>query len=209
MFTGLIQEIGTMSSMSTRGNVRIITIAADLAADLTIGESIAVDGVCQTVTSSAPHSFSVEATGETLKRTTLQVWTGQRPVNLERSLRLGDRLDGHIVLGHVDGMAKLLRKRQESNGLWYDLQSPDEVSRYLASQGSVALDGVSLTIAQFQAPILSVSVIPTTLQLTTLGSRRPGDYLNLEVDILARYVERLHTRDRSRESRRRDMHDWI
>jgi riboflavin synthase len=209
MFTGLIQEIGTMSSMSTRGNVRIITIAAELAADLSIGESIAVDGVCQTVTSSTSQSFSVEATGETLKRTTLQVWTGQRSVNLERSLRLGDRLDGHIVLGHVDGMARLLRKRQESNGLWYDLQSPDEVSRFLASQGSVALDGVSLTIAQFRAPVLSVSVIPTTLQLTTLGNRRPGDYLNLEVDILARYVERLHARDRSRESRRRDMHDWI
>jgi len=205
----LIQEIGRLVSLNARGDVRVITVKAGLSSDLSIGESIAVDGICQTVTATTSQSFTVEATGETLKRTTMNVWTGQRSVNLERSLRLGERLDGHIVLGHVDGMVKLLRKRQESSGLWFDLQAPRELRRFIASQGSVALDGVSLTVAGFREPVFSVSVIPTTLQRTTLGMRRPGDYLNLEVDILARYVLRLHTRDHSPDSWRRDMHDWV
>jgi len=209
MFTGLIQEIGTLESMSMRGTVHVFVIRAGLSADLSVGESIAIDGVCQTVTKSDPHSFSVETTGETLKRTTLKNWTGRRPVNLERSLRVGDRLDGHIVLGHVDDMVRLLRKRQEAHGTWFDFQVPHELGRFIASQGSVAIDGVSLTVAGFQDPVFTVSLVPHTLQHTTLGIRRSGDYLNLEVDILARYVQRLHIRDQTPDSWRRHMHDWV
>ncbi len=170
---------------------------------------MSIDGVCQTVVRALADRFDVEATGETLQRTTLARWSGPRKVNLERAVVAHGRLDGHIVLGHVDGEARLIGRREESNGVWFDLKAPHELQRFIASQGSVALDGVSLTVASVRAHVFSVSVVPHTLAKSILGAKRHGDYLNLEVDVLARYVDRNLSAGPASDHARRHLNEWI
>jgi len=209
VFTGLIEAVGTLVSWETRGRVVRISVRTPLAPDLAIGSSIAIDGVCQTVVHAGEEVFSVEATGETLKRTTLASWRGPRPVNLERPVRAGDRFDGHLVTGHIDAVVRVVNRRTESSGTWIDVMHAASLAHLIASQGSVALDGVSLTVATCTSGSFAVSLIPHTLEHTTLGRKQPGDYLNMEVDLVARYVERLLRRGSHWSSREEGTDEWV
>lgn len=205
VFTGLIEAVGRLVSHETRGPVVRLWISAPLASQLGVGASIAVDGVCLSVVDVRPDSFAVEATGETLRRTTLATWRGPRPVNLERPLRADGRLDGHLVMGHVDGIVPIVRREVTSRGHWLWVRHIPSLAPLIAAQGSVALDGVSLTVAQCTEEQFAVSLIPLTLARTTLGGKEVGDYLNLEVDVLARYVARLL----AARSRQEDWDEWV
>jgi riboflavin synthase len=191
MFTGLITNTGTLRSSRRAGRVFVLSIESELSSAVEIGSSVAVDGVCLTVVAVTGNTFEVEATGETLRRTTFDRWRGSRAVNLERPLTPSQPLDGHLVTGHVDGIATLVGKRSDNQGVWLDIRPPAELMRYVASQGSVALDGISLTVSSVASTSFSVSTIPHTLEKTIVGQKRIGDSLNIEVDVLARYVERL------------------
>ncbi len=196
MFTGLVAEVGTLVSSRRIGRVNRLSVECLLAPSLEIGASISVDGVCQTVVLVRDNRFEMDATGETLKRTTFARWTGPRKVNLEKPLRICDLIDGHLVTGHVDGTARISSKRSHHDGIWLDIVPEIRLMTFIASQGSVALDGVSLTVSSTADNHFSVSIIPHTLGNSTLGLKQSGDYLNIEVDILARYVERIVSRDR-------------
>jgi riboflavin synthase len=195
MFTGIITDVG---------RVRRITRAAgpDGGADLSIatvwdtteialGASIACSGVCLTVVAVAPGSFSVQASAETLACSTLGGWGEGTPVNLERALRVGDELGGHIVSGHVDGVARLIDRRPEGDSVRFVIGAPPALMPFVAPKGSVALDGVSLTVNEVERDRFGVNIIPYTLSHTGFGEARPGQRLNLEIDPLARYVARL------------------
>ncbi len=192
MFTGLVRSVGSVERVRASAELKTFVITAALGeAERALGASVSVSGVCLTVTAATPHSFTVEAAFETLAITSLgRLAVGSR-VNLEPALRLGDALGGHLVSGHVDGLARLRSRdaRGEAALLWFD--TPPELLPYVAVKGSVCLDGVSLTINEVDAHGFAVGLIPHTLAVTTLGERSVGDTLNLEVDLLARYVARL------------------
>jgi riboflavin synthase len=169
-----------------------LTIATAYPVDeIALGASIACSGPCLTVIAIEPGVFTVEASAETLARTTLGEWTEGTPVNLERALRLGDELGGHLVSGHVDGVAQLVERRPEGDSIRFTIEAPAELARYIAPKGSVALDGVSLTVNEVEGARFGVNIIPYTLAHTSLGEARPGHRLNLEIDTIARYVARL------------------
>jgi riboflavin synthase len=191
MFTGLIQDVGKIQSIEPlRGGVRL-TIATQLElGSVKIGDSISVDGVCLTVVKWERNSFTVEVSPETLQRTTLLEAKQGRPVNLEMALRMSDPLGGHLVSGHVDGTGEIVEVIPEGNSWRYRFRVPAEISRYLVGKGSVAVDGISLTVADCKGREFSVSVIPHTAQATTLGRKQAGDRVNLENDIIAKYVEK-------------------
>jgi len=189
MFTGLVECTGLVAARSVRGPSVRLTLSAPLEG-LSLGESISVSGACLTVVSHAGGSFEVDVSAETLSRTTLgRLQVGSR-VNLERSLQLGDRLGGHLVAGHVDGLARLLALEPSGEARAMTFEAPKELAPYLASKGSVALDGVSLTVNGVDGARFTVMIIPHTLSVTTLGHYAPGQELNLEVDLVARYVVR-------------------
>ncbi len=192
MFTGLVRSVGTVERVIAGAQQRTFVVAAALSeADRALGASVAVSGVCLTVVAADARSFTVEAAFETLAVTTLgELRVGGR-VNLEPALRVGDALGGHLVSGHVDGLARLRSRtpRGEALEVWFD--APQELLPYVAPKGSVCLDGVSLTVNRVDARGFMVGLIPHTLAATTLGERALGDALNLEVDLLARYVARL------------------
>jgi riboflavin synthase len=198
VFTGLIEEVGQVRRLSREGSFqRLIIGARRVLADLRLGDSVNIDGACQTVVDLAADSFAVESVEETLERTTLGELQVGRPVNLERSLRPQDRLGGHLVLGHVDGVGRISRLEQRQQNWILAIEPPAVVEPYIASKGSIALDGISLTVVEVGTGDFTVSVIPHTFDFTTLARRRVGDRVNLEVDIIARYVERLLTADRA------------
>ena len=184
MFTGLIEATGGV--LEAGGKMRIAT---DL--ELAIGDSIAVNGVCLTVTALGEGWFTADAVPETLSRTTLGGLTPGRRVNLERPLRPTDRLGGHFVQGHVDGVGRLQSRAAEGDSTRLTFEAPEQVLRYVVEKGSIAVDGVSLTVAARLAGAFQVAVIPHTAAVTTLGERRPGETVNLEADVLAKYVEGL------------------
>jgi riboflavin synthase len=184
MFTGLIEELG---SLAARDGARFTFAAAVVTEDAKVGDSISVNGCCLTVVEVGPGWWSADVVGETLARTTLGGLGDGDPVNLERPLRLSDRLGGHVVQGHVDGVGRVVAPAPD-----LVVATPD--TRYIVEKGSVAVDGVSLTVVSVDDASFSVAVIPHTAAVTTLGHRRPGDGVNLEFDILAKYVERLLTR---------------
>jgi riboflavin synthase len=196
MFTGIVEELGTVSSVEHRGaDARIVLVGPTVAEGTPVGGSIAVDGVCLTVTQVDGSAFAVDLMPETLQRSTLG---GLRPgdrVNLERAVRADGRLDGHIVQGHVDGIGHLLQRTPGPR--WDDLVVglPADLSRYVAEKGSIAVSGVSLTVTHVSDDRFGISLIPTTLEVTTLGALAVGDRVNLEVDVIAKYVERLLDRD--------------
>jgi riboflavin synthase len=193
MFTGIVEEVGTVRAVESRGEVVAVRIAASaVLATLVPGASIAVSGCCLTVTAVGDGAFACDLAPETLRRTAF----GERLrpgalVNLERPLRADGRFDGHVVQGHVDGVARLVERRDLGSSAELLVEAPAELDRYVASKGSVALEGVSLTVAAREAGRFTAALIPYTLARTNLGSVRPGDRLNLEVDVIAKYVERL------------------
>lgn len=192
MFTGLIQEIGEIAESRPRAGGRDLVLRAPgMAGDLALGESVAVNGVCLTVEAHDGSTFRVHAGEETLRLTTVgQAGAGVR-VNLERALLPGSRLGGHFVQGHVDGMGTVRALRPSGSTLWLEIDAPPELARYLAPKGSVAVDGVSLTVVDCREATFSLAIIPHTLAETNLGDRRAGDRVNLEADVLAKYVEQL------------------
>jgi riboflavin synthase len=192
MFTGLVSDIGTLVE---RRDARFSIACRYKRSSLEEGASIACDGCCLTLVDvdKAPKGavFTVEASNETLARTTLGAWQEGRRINLERALALGDELGGHLVTGHIDGRAKILGRDPDGDSVRFVLESPPELARFIAEKGSVALDGVSLTVNEVEGARFGVNVIPYTLAHTTWEDRVPGDLVNLEVDLLARYVARL------------------
>ncbi|MFC1692992.1 riboflavin synthase [Candidatus Latescibacterota bacterium] len=198
MFTGLIEEAGTIRSVSRRGTMIDFTIEArSILEDVKIGDSIAVSGVCLTVTSLGDTSFSVQSVEETLKRTTLARLRAGSMVNLERSLRLGDRLGGHLVQGHIDGTGRIVSMRKLDGNAIIAIAPQPGLDRYIAEKGSITVDGISLTVTHAKKGEFGISIIPHTLKETTLGIARVGDSVNLETDIIAKYVEKLISGDRS------------
>jgi riboflavin synthase len=194
MFTGLVEDTGAVASIAARGGARTLGIRTRLPlADVAIGDSIAVDGVCLTVESTAGDVFTVTAGGETLDRTTVGGFQPGRAVHLERALRVGDRLGGHLVQGHVDGVGAVRSVATSSANQTVWIDAPAAIARYVAEKGSITVDGVSLTVNELDGNAFRVDLIPHTLVVTRFGSYAAGLAVNLEVDVVARYVERLLT----------------
>ncbi len=193
MFTGIVTDIGGIIASEERAEgLRRLTIAcAYEPATIAIGASICCAGVCMTAVATGKNSFSVDAAAETLRVTTVGRWRQGTRVNLERSLKIGEELGGHLVSGHVDGLAELVAREDLTDMAKLTLCVPKPLARFIAQKGSVALDGVSLTVNDVTADTFSVLIIPHTLAVTTLGALKQGDSLNLEVDVMARYAARL------------------
>lgn len=198
MFTGLIEGFGTIRSMQSAGRGRRMAVTADYLLENTrIGDSIAVSGACLTVVAVSGKRFEVDLSPETLRTTTLgTAKVGQR-VNLERSLRLGDRIDGHLVAGHVDGTGRIRDRRPVGNATLVSIGIPQSLSRQLIKKGSVAVDGISLTVNECDETGFTVAVIPHTGRMTTIGSKKIGDPVNIETDMIGKYVEKYMAADRS------------
>ncbi len=202
MFTGLIEDIGTVERVANRGGGLRLAVRTDHidAKTLAMGESISIDGYCQTVVEIGAHGFSVDVGRETLAKTTAgRLRAGDR-VNLERAVRLGDRLGGHWVAGHVDGVGEVRRVERSPDFVVFHVDAPAEVARYLIPKGSVAMQGVSLTVNTCDGSAFSVGIIPHTLAQTTLGDLREGSPVNLEADIIGKYVEKLVNAAQGRET---------
>lgn len=191
MFTGIITDLGRVRRVR-RGDLVDLTIATafDTSA-ISVGASIACSGVCLTVVALAPGEFSVQASAETLACTTIGRWEEGTLVNLEKSLRVGDELGGHLVSGHVDGLARIIERRPEAESVRFVFATPEELASFIASKGSVTLDGVSLTVNEVSQARFGVNIIPHTLACTNFGRALPGQQMNLEIDLIARYVSRL------------------
>ena len=187
MFTGIVEELGTVLAVEPQGSgVRVRIGAAGVLDGVTLGDSTAVDGCCLTVVAFEDGWFEADVSDETLRRTTLGARRPGDPVNLERPLRVNDRLGGHIVQGHVDAVGEVVEAVPDLR-----VRMPDDLRRYVIEKGSITVDGVSLTVVEPTDDGFTVAVIPHTAEVTTLGARRPGDRVNLEVDLIAKYTERL------------------
>jgi len=193
MFTGIVQDVGRILALEARGGDTRLTVGVDRL-DLSrtaIGDSIAVAGVCLTAVALEPHAFGADVSRETLTVTTIGAWRVGRRVNLEPALRAGDALGGHLVSGHVDGTAELRSRHDEARSQRLRFLLPEPLARYVARKGSVALDGVSLTVNEVGPQEFEVNLVPHTLAVTTLGELAVGECVNIEVDLIARYAERL------------------
>jgi riboflavin synthase len=189
MFSGIVEEVGRVARVEALDGGRRLTLAASrVLGGLKPGDSIALDGVCQTVVSLSEREFTVEAIATTLERTTLGAWTPGRRVNLERALALGDRLGGHLVQGHVDGVGEVIARRQHEQHRLLDVRMPPEVADVTTLHGSITISGVSLTVNRLGGEVAQVALIPYTLAHTNLGDLEPGDAVNLEGDMLGRFV---------------------
>lgn len=200
MFTGLVEECGRVAALDPVGDgVRLRVTAETVTNDIEMGASIAVNGVCLTVVEFDADGFAVDAVPETMERTSLGSLSVGSSVNLERSVRASDRLGGHIVQGHVDATTTILKIESYDDGSWrYHFVLDDELARYIVEKGSITIDGISLTVASLEAGSFSIAVIPHTAEVTTLGSKAVGALVNVEVDVLAKYVERqLNLRENS------------
>ena len=194
MFTGLIENTGVVQNLeSKQGGLKLTIEAPLMPASFDLGTSLAINGVCLTIVDSGDNKFLVEIVPETVSRTTFGNIQVGNEVNLERPLRLSDRIDGHLVQGHVDGVGRVIDRKQKGNSLWVELEIPKELSPLVIEKGSIALDGISLTIASLTGNLAAVSIIPHTASVTTLGSRKIGDEVNIEVDMIGRYVASLLT----------------
>jgi len=197
MFTGIVTDIGEITALEDHGTARRIAIACSYPLDsIPLGASIANAGICLTVTSLAARGnrdtvFTVDASSETIDRTTLGAWKVGDRLNLERALRIGDELGGHIVSGHVDGVAEVVSREDKDGTARFVFRAPKNLARFIAEKGSVALDGTSLTVNHVEGCEFSVMMIPHTLAVTTWGKAKPGDKANIEIDTMARYAARL------------------
>lgn len=191
MFTGIVEQIGRIRHVSETSKGRRLTIHSDGLGTIPIGASLSVSGVCLTAVSADEDSVTVDVVPETLTRTNLDSLRAGDELNLERAMPAGGRFDGHIVQGHVDGVGEVIGIDDDEDGVTMTISSSEHLERYLVEKGSVTVDGVSLTLAAVAPGSFTVALIPHTLQMTTLGLRKTGDLVNLEVDVLAKYVERL------------------
>lgn len=194
MFTGIVTDVGQVRHIEKRGDTHIVIGAHYDMDKLPMGGSVACSGACLTVVDkggNADRWFAVTASGETLSKTTIGTWKAGTPVNLELPLRVGDELGGHIVSGHVDGLAELVRMAPDGESTRMTFEAPKALSRYIAEKGSVALDGISLTVNEVEDVRFGINIIPHTLKVTTFGHLKPGMKVNLEIDTIARYVARL------------------
>lgn len=192
MFTGLIEEIGVLKSIKRSGDSMILTIATkEILSDVNIGDSISVNGICLTVTMFDKNSFTVDVMPETLYKTSLGELKNGSKVNLERAMKASNRFGGHFVAGHVDGIATLVEKKALDNAIYLKFKVDSSLLKYMISKGSISIDGISLTIVNIEKEILTVSVIPHTLQNTNLVEKEIGQLANIEVDMLGKYVENI------------------
>lgn len=194
MFTGLISELGSITAISKGVDSAVFTISAPgLIAEIKLGDSVAVNGVCLTATSVSGSAFTADVMIQTLALTSLAQAIVGSPVNLELAAQLNARMGGHMVQGHVDGVAKVIGLTQGDKWTQFDVEVPAHLSKYIVNQGSICLDGVSLTVGQIndENNVVTVWLIPETLERTNLSAKKPGDLINVEVDVLAKYVERL------------------
>ena len=190
MFTGIITDVGTIDAVEQRGDLRV-RIATHYDTDtIEMGASIACSGACLTVVQKGPGWFAVDISAESVARTAAERWLAGNRLNLERALKAGDELGGHIVAGHVDGVGRILDVRTDGASRRFTVEAPTELAAYLATKGSVALDGISLTVNEVAQSRFGINIVPHTLTHTTLGAKKPGDRVNLEVDVFARYVVR-------------------
>jgi riboflavin synthase len=191
MFTGIITDVGRVRSVAEANGGRRLEIGTAFSmSEIAMGASIACSGVCLSVVEKGEAAFAVDVSRETLTKTTLGVWVEGRLVNLERALRMGDEFGGHIVSGHVDGVGQVVRALSDGDSLRVQIRAPEPLHRYIASKGSITVDGVSLTVNEVEGQVFGVNLIPITRTGTTLGDLRSGDRVNLEIDMLARYAAR-------------------
>lgn len=191
MFTGIITDVGRVRSIEQRGDTRLVLETRYDMATVDMGASIACNGACLTVVDKGEGWFAVDASAETLNMTVLGTWKAGDPVNLERALKVGDELGGHIVSGHVDGVGVIVSRRSEGGSVRFTIEVPSDLAPFVASKGSVTMNGVSLTVNEVDGNRFGVNLIPHTLENTTFGDASPGDRINVEIDMLARYVARL------------------
>lgn len=195
MFTGLIEEIGTIEQIQKhRGTLRFTLSVKEVVKDLAIDDSVALNGVCLTVVEFSKSNFQVEAVEETLNKTTFGSLKNGSQINLERSLRFSDRMGGHFVQGHVDAVGEVAAVQRQEGGVLLSIKLPAHLLKYVISEGSIAIDGVSLTIARLKENQITISLIPHTLDKTTLANLKVADNVNIEVDLIGKYVERILTR---------------
>lgn len=194
MFTGLIEDVGRVVKLIKTGSAARLDVATGFPLDeIKLGDSIAVNGVCLTVVEKGPKQLSFDISPETIECTTFSRTKPGQPVNLERALRLGDRLGGHIVSGHVDCVATIVEHREVSSNHVFSFRLPDRFSRYVIEKGSITIEGISLTVNGVSDDVFSVNIIPHTVGHTTLHYKKPGDDVNIETDIIGKYIERLMT----------------
>jgi len=191
MFTGIVTDIGIIAALDQQGDLRARVTTGYDTAGIDMGASIASDGVCLTVIDLGPDWYDVQISAETVNMTNLGKWAVGKRVNLERALKVGDELGGHIVSGHVDGVAEVVSIMDEGDSTRVQLRAPDDLARFIASKGSVALNGTSLTVNEVEGNVFGINFIPHTKDFTTWGDVALGDMINLEIDTLARYVARL------------------
>lgn len=192
MFTGIIEEIGKIKGIQKGASSAVLSVqASEIMEDVHLGDSIAVNGVCLTVTSISPSGFTADVMPETLNLSSLGNLRAGSPVNLERAMAANSRFGGHIVSGHIDGTGTISDIRRDDNAVWYTIKTPLPIIRYIIEKGSIAIDGISLTVARVYKDSFSMSIIPHTASLTALSNRRIGDSVNLENDCIGKYVERL------------------
>jgi riboflavin synthase len=200
MFTGIVTAIGTVANVETMGEDKRFTIQSPYdSATIDLGASIAHDGCCLTVTTleqtPVGARYTIDASIETLRLTTLGAWQEGSRINLERSLKLGDEMGGHLVTGHVDGMARVTSREDGQNTSLFEIEAPEDLAKFIAKKGSVCLQGTSLTVNDVRGNRFTLMLIPHTLEVTTWGDRQAGDAMNIEIDLMARYAERLMRAD--------------
>lgn len=192
MFTGLVEEVGTIQAITKSTKSARITIKArKVLEEVKLGDSISTNGVCLTVTDFSTNHFTVDVMAETMRRSNLKNLSSGDEVNLERALRLGDRLGGHMVSGHIDGIGVIDKYEDEDNAVWITIKTSPELLKYIVEKGSIGIDGVSLTVAYVDDVLFKVSIIPHTKDVTTLLRRKIGDEVNLECDMVGKYIEKL------------------
>lgn len=191
MFTGIIEELGVVDNIITIKNGKSIVINASLSNELKIGDSVSINGACLTIVKINTNSFEVEVMKETLSKTNLEKLSIKDKVNLERALKLNDRLGGHLVTGHIDAVGEIKSRTNTGLSVTFEIRIPKEITKYLVEKGSIAVDGISLTVGNIIGNIFTVYIIPHTLKSTTLGFRQVGDSVNIETDLLAKYIEKL------------------
>ncbi|WP_434310090.1 riboflavin synthase [Hominifimenecus sp. rT4P-3] len=210
MFTGIVEEVGVVKQIQKGSKSAVLTIQAKAVLEGTkIGDSIAVNGVCLTVVSLGNGCFSADVMHETINRSSLaRLICGSR-VNLERAMAADGRFGGHLVAGHVDGVGKIVEVRQDDTAIWYTVQAEPSILRYIVEKGSIAIDGISLTVAQVFSDRFSISAIPHTVRMTVLKDRREGDEVNLENDMIGKYVEKLLRVDKDEANQSRITRDFL